>query len=156
MGARRQAIRLLVPLLFCLVVLVPTSAWANPVGSSLSTAREAVVIVYIYGLIVLLEGAVIKLALFGVEGPSWPRALLLAVALNAASAIIGLSAGFYFDYARFSFRPHVFAVLGVSLGVEGVPLVLLFARWRLRRAAIAAVGMNLASYLVMVLLRLPA
>ncbi len=156
MGARRHAIRLFAPLLLDLVALAPTPAWANPVGSSLFTARQAVIIVYIYALIVLLEGAVIKLALFRIDGPSWPRALLLAGALNGASAVIGLTTGVYFDYWGFNFQPHLFAVLGISLGVEGAPLMLLFGRWQLRRAAVTAVGMNFASYVLMVLLRLPA
>ena len=156
MGARRHPTRLLAPLLLGLLVLAPTPVQANPVTSGFETVRQAVIISYIYLLIVLLEGAVIKLALFGLDGPSWPRALFLAVVLNAVSAVVGLSAGLYFDSSGFNFHPHVYAVFGVSLGVEGVPLVLLFARWQLKRAAVTALAMNVASYVVMALFRLPA
>jgi len=156
MHARRHVIRLITPLLVGFVALVPRSALANPVFSPFYTARQIVIIAYIYLLIILLEGAVIKLALFGIDGPSWPRAFLLAVVLNVASAIVGLAAGFYFDYGGFKFRPNLFAVFGLSLGVEGVPLVLLFARWQLKRAAVTAFAMNFSSYVVMILLRVPA
>jgi hypothetical protein len=106
-------------------------------------------------LVLVVEGAVLKLVLFGLDGASWPLAFLVAFGVNLASSLAGGLAGVHFDFWAFEFTPGPLAVLGISLGVEGGILLAAFGRWRLRRALVTAVAMNAASYLLLVLARLP-
>ncbi len=154
MGARRDRIPPLVLALIAALAFSP--AEANPVIIPFDGAfREAIVFGLICLFIVLVEGAVIKFVLFGLDGPSWPNAFLLAILLNVGSAVVGNLAGVYFDWWAFQFQPSLFAVLGISLGVEGVILAVLFFGRRLPRALLACCLMNLASYVVLALSRFP-
>lgn len=154
MGAPRDRIP---PLVLALIAaLVSTSAEANPVRIPFTGALSAAIVFGVICLfIVLVEGAAIKLVLFGLDGPSWLRAFLLALLLNVGSAIVGNLAGVHFDYWAFEFEPSLFAVLGISLGVEGVILAVLFVGRRLPRASLTCGLMNLASYAVLALSRFP-
>jgi len=137
-----------------LVLLMPLQAAANPILPPEAISRQVVVFALICLLIVLVEGATIKLVVFGLDGPSWPRAFLLALVLNVVSGYVGVRAGVYFDWWRFRFEPSVLLVLAVSLGIEGAALTILYVRRPLRAIA-AAFLMNLASYLILVMSQFP-
>ncbi|MBN1916451.1 MAG: hypothetical protein JW889_00965 [Verrucomicrobia bacterium] len=104
--------------------------------------------------IVLIEGTAIKLVLFGLDGPSWPKAFLLALVLNSVSGYVGIRAGISFDWWEFRFEPGVLSVFLVSLGIEGGALAVLSFR-RIPRAVAAASVMNLASYAFLVMSQFP-
>jgi len=137
-----------------LVSLVSLPADANPVLPPDAIGRQVIVFGLICLLIVLVEGATIKLVLFGLDGPSWPKAFLLALVLNAISGYAGVRGGIYFDWWEFRFEPSVLAVLTVSLGIEGGALAVLFVR-RIPRAVAAAFLMNLGSYAILVMSQFP-
>jgi hypothetical protein len=156
MRAPRSGLQWLAIAVVAAATLIPLSASGSPMWFPLGGGfRRGIVFCMLCLFIVLIEGAAIKLALFGLDGPSWPRAFVLAAILNVASAIAGGLTGVHFDFWAFEFEPNLAAVLGISLGVEGIALVVLFARRRLRRALVTALVMNLASYTVLVLARFP-
>jgi hypothetical protein len=155
MGAHPHGLRCLAVLAAVLVILVPSAASANMLSFPFDGAlRQRIIFGLICLFIVLVEGAVIKLVLLGTDAPSWPRAFLLAVVLNAATTIVAIRREVYFDWWEFRFYPDVFTVFGTSLVVEGVPLIVLFVR-RLTRAIATAFVMNLASYAVLVMIQFP-
>jgi hypothetical protein len=154
MAARPHRPRLPAFLLAVLVPLLSFPADANPVLPPEEIGRQVIVFGLLCLLIVLVEGATIKLVLFGLDGPSWPKAFLLALVLNAISGYAGVRSGIYFDWWEFRFEPSVMAVLSVSLGIEGGALVVLFFR-RIPRAVATAFLMNLASYAILVMSQFP-
>jgi hypothetical protein len=154
MAAQPHWPRLLALPAAALVLLVCSPAEANPMVFPGDVGREMVVFGLLCMLIVLVEGATIKLVLFGLDGPSWPKAFLLALVLNAISGYVGVRGGIYFDWWEFRFEPSVLPVLSVSLGIEGGALVVLFFR-RIPRAVATAFLMNLASYAILVMSQFP-
>lgn len=155
-----RALRHVAPVVSVFAVLLgtlaPFSAFGNPISVPFGGAfREAIVFCLLCLFIVLIEGAVVKLVLFGLDGPSWPRAFALAGVLNLASAIVGGLAGVHFDLWTFEFEPNLAAVLGVSLGVEGGILLVAVGLRRLPRAVRTVLLMNAVSYVVLVMARFP-
>jgi hypothetical protein len=69
---------------------VPANAFANPAISEFDKTMDTIVLFLIYGYVFFTETVVVKLVLFGRDGPSWLRALAVAVLANSLSAIIGL------------------------------------------------------------------
>ncbi len=155
MRASQPTLQFLIVTVFALVALFPLPAPANMVSFPFDGAlRQRIIFGLICLFIVLVEGAVIKLVLFGIDGPSWPRAFLLAIGLNAVSAVVAIRREVYFDWWEFRFYPDVFTVFGTSLVLEGVPLIFLFVR-RLTRAITTTFVMNLTSYAVLIMAQFP-
>ncbi len=151
--------RFLVCLGIFFAALVPLPVSSNPVSPPLGIGLENVRQIIVFGLIcvyiVLIEGTFIKLMLFRLDGITWPKAMLVALVLNVLSAIVGLKRGMYFDTYRFEFNPGPMSVFGVSLLVEGIFLVLIFARRKPLRALLTVGAMNLATYTIMLMSRFP-
>ena len=155
MDSFRIRAKSLVCLVLFLAVLTPLSASANPVVSPLGRIGDLIIFGLVISYIILIEGTVIKIVLFGHDEISWPGALLIAAVLNVLSAITGYLAGVYYDLGIFQFEPNLIAVLGLSLAVEGIFLYMIYSRRRPRKAIITVAAMNAASYVVLVMARFP-
>lgn len=128
---------------------------ANPTISPFDRTMDWVLLSLIYGYVFLIETTAIKFILYGRDGPSWLRAFMVAVFVNALSAVAGIFTHVYYHVGSFDFYPNFISVYGMSLGVESLTLLLMYMRSYPKRAFLTGIVMNTASYLFFLMLSFP-